>query len=57
MRRERVLDLDHRPPRVVRLVGWRNCMKCGRAFFSEDVSKLRLCIDVDGGCRDPKPRR
>jgi hypothetical protein len=57
VRREPVLDMDHNPPRVVRQVGWRTCMGCGRWFFSDDVSRLRLCESaLDGGCRSPKPR-
>ena len=46
-RREMVFDIEIRPPRVVRRVGWHRCMKCRRPFFSEDVIRLRLC----GGCR------
>jgi hypothetical protein len=49
-RREPVLDCDHSPPRVVRKVGWRSCMGCGRPFFSEDVVALRLC-DGPNPCR------
>lgn len=55
-RREPVLDCDHNPPRVVRHVGWRTCMSCGSAFFSEDVIALRLCDGPDG-CRDVTPRQ
>lgn len=57
-RREPVLDMDRNPPRVVRRVGWRTCLGCGRWFFSEDVSRLRLCDTGadEGGCRSPKPR-
>lgn len=56
-RREPVLDMDRKPPRVVRQVGWRTCMGCGRWFFSDDVSRLRLCEStLDGGCRNPKQR-
>lgn len=43
-RREAVLDTDHNPPRVVRLVGWRSCMRCRRAFFSPDVRRVRMCV-------------
>lgn len=50
-RREPVLDPDfHTPPRVVRVVGWRRCITCKRAFWSEDVMKLRMC----GGCKAPE---
>ncbi|MGC3190004.1 hypothetical protein ACPTGE_06690 [Pseudomonas aeruginosa] len=53
-RREPVLDTDHKPPRVVRYVGWRRCMCCGVLFWSQDVQRLRLCTG-DGvsrlGCR------
>lgn len=49
-RREPVMDLDCVPPRVVRKVGWRTCMKCRKPFFSEDVAALRLCDGYEG-CR------
>jgi hypothetical protein len=42
-RRESLLDTDCFPPRVVRKVGWRNCMTCGKPFFSQDVVALHLC--------------
>lgn len=45
-RREPVIDADARPePRTVRLVGWRHCMACAAPFWSEDVSRLRICDD------------
>ena len=50
-RRESVLDLEYFPPRVVRKVGWRNCMCCGTPYFSEDVMRLRL-RDGPDGCRN-----
>lgn len=56
VRREPVLDCDYHPPRVVRKVGWRNCMACGQPFFSEDLIALRLCDGLDG-CRDQAPKR
>jgi hypothetical protein len=56
VRREPVVDADRCPPRVVRKVGWRNCMACGVPFFSEDVVALRLC-DGPEGCRDQTPMR
>lgn len=34
-------------PRVIRRVGWRSCMTCGRRIFSEDISKIRMC----DGCK------
>lgn len=43
VRREAVLDLDQQPPRVVRYVGWRKCLSCSREFWSEDVSRVRMC--------------
>ena len=49
VRREPVIDTDHRPPRVVRFVGWRSCMCCRRPFWSEDTKQLRMC----GGCKSP----
>jgi hypothetical protein len=42
-RREPVLDTDYRPPRVVRYVGWRSCLRCRRPYFSQDVQRVRLC--------------
>jgi hypothetical protein len=59
-RREAVLDHDHNPPRVVRHVGWRVCLKCEAPFFSEDVTRLRMCggCKTEGQKRDPaKPPR
>lgn len=50
-RREPVLDMDYNPPRVVRSVGWRCCMKCAKRFFSEDVIKVRMC----DRCRPEQP--
>ena len=47
VRREPVLDHDSKPPRVVRLVGWRVCMKCQKPFWSGDVQRLRMCA----GCK------
>lgn len=47
-RREPVLDHDHSPPRVVRSVGWRRCMRCATPFFSADVVALRLCQRCKG---------
>jgi len=44
-RRETVLDVDHNPPRVVRVVGWQRCIKCSRRFFSDDVRAVRMCRD------------
>ena len=43
VRREAVLDCDHKPVRVVRRIGWRCCMKCTQPFFSADVVKVRMC--------------
>lgn len=42
-RREPVLDTDRHPPRVVRHVGWRSCLRCRRPFFSADVARVRMC--------------
>ncbi len=47
-RREPVLDTDHNPPRVVRHVGWRSCLRCRRPFFSPDVTRVRMCTP----CKD-----
>jgi hypothetical protein len=45
--REPVYDTDHRPPRVVRRVGWRDCLRCRQHYFSEDIVAQRMCA----GCR------
>jgi hypothetical protein len=45
-RRERVLDPDD--GRLVAIVGWRSCLRCGRRFFSEDVRAIRLCPSCKG---------
>jgi hypothetical protein len=50
-RREQVLDHNFRPPRVVRSVGWRECLKCATPFFSRDVIRQRMCDD----CRPSQP--
>lgn len=55
-RREPVIDTDHKPPRVVRKVGWLRCLKCKRPFFSEDVVRHRLCSDGSFGCREDEDR-
>jgi hypothetical protein len=55
VRREPVLDHDYHPPRLVRCVGWRRCMRCSEPFWSEDVVRLCLC-DGDSGCRDRDSR-
>lgn len=47
-RRAQVLDHDHNPPRVVRFVGWRTCLKCANPFFSDDTTKIRLCQRCKG---------
>lgn len=48
MRRADVLDPNFDPPRLVRRVGWRPCMRCGRSHFSPDVQRLRLCSPCKG---------
>lgn len=47
-RRAAVLDHDSRPPRVIRHVGWRTCLRCRKPFWSEDVLKVRLCSPCKG---------
>lgn len=47
-RRERVLDVDHNPPRVVRVVGWHRCMSCRKPFWSEDTRRVRMCDRCKG---------
>ena len=55
-RREPVLDHDYHPPRVVRRVGWQQCMRCRQPFWSEDVLRLRLCSSSGTGCREDEDR-
>lgn len=48
-RREPVTDPNWND-RVIRRVGWRDCMHCCRPFFSPDVVRVRLhadCNEVD----------
>lgn len=47
-RREPELDMDYNPPRVVRSVGWRCCMRCAKPFFSSDVLAIRICDGCKG---------
>lgn len=47
-RREPVLDLDRNPPRVVRSVGWRICIRCSSPFWSVDTVRVRLCNSCKG---------
>lgn len=57
VRREAVLDHDYAPPRVIRRVGWRRCLRCRQPFWSEDVARLRLCTGKVGiGCRNDGER-
>lgn len=51
-RREPVLDHDFRPPRVVRVVGWHLCLRCGAPFFSSDVKGIRMCPSCKGRVSD-----
>jgi hypothetical protein len=48
VRRANVIDPTVQPPRVVRTVGWRRCMCCGRFHFSDDVCRARLCLNCGG---------
>ena len=43
-----MLDHDHDPPRVVRMAGWRVCLRCESPFWSEDVVRLRICPRCKG---------
>lgn len=45
VRREAVLDTDANPPRIIRKVGWRVCMRCRAPYWSDDVVRIRLCDD------------
>ena len=45
VRREAVLDTDANPPRIIRKVGWRVCMRCRAPYWSDDVVKIRMCDD------------
>lgn len=46
--REPVLDLDRNPPRVVRSVGWRICIRCSSPFWSADAVGVRLWTACKG---------
>lgn len=35
-------------PRVIRRIGWRDCMCCKRRVFSADIARVRMC----GQCKD-----
>jgi hypothetical protein len=56
-RREAVLDHDHNPPRVVRRVGWNLCLCCGKAFWSTDTTKIRMCDTCKAAPAIRKPFR
>lgn len=45
-----VLDRNCNPPRVIRYVGWRECVCCDHKFFSTDVQRVRMCDD----CKAPR---
>ncbi len=47
-RREKVMDGNCTPPKMVRRVGWMLCMKCQRPHFSDDVGKCRVCFECGG---------
>lgn len=42
--KRRVPVIDPFDGRVIRYVGFKRCMSCTKPFWSEDVSRLRLCI-------------
>lgn len=46
-----VIDPNTNPPRVVRYVGWRSCLRCGHKFFSLDVVRVRMCNPCKDGHR------
>jgi hypothetical protein len=49
----RVAVIDPNDGRVIRRVGWRQCMCCQNCFFSADVVRVRLCDGCKGtGKRD-----
>lgn len=56
-RRAPVLDPNFDPPRVVRRVGWRKCMCCATPMWSEDVVRIRMCLDCGGFGGQPEGRR
>ena len=45
LRRASVLDPNEQPPRVVRRVGYLACIRCRRAFWSDDVLRVRMCAE------------
>lgn len=42
-RREAVVDTSFKPPRVVRFVGYRDCIKCRQPHWSEDLRRNWMC--------------
>jgi hypothetical protein len=57
-RREAVLDIDRNPPRIVRHVGWPDCMCCRKPFWSDDTRHVRICEPCKAPERDQrKPQR
>lgn len=52
-----VLDPNFDPPRVVRRVGWRKCMCCSKPMWSEDVVRIRMCLDCGGFGGQPSGSR
>lgn len=43
-----VMDPNVEPSKLVRRIGWLNCMRCSRPHFSEDVLRIRLCCACGG---------
>jgi hypothetical protein len=48
-----LMDMDAKPPRIVRYIGWKKRIRCGQLFWSDDVQRLRSCTPQPNqqGCR------
>ncbi len=44
-------------PRVVRKVAWRPCMCCKTRFFSQDITRIRMCDACKTGITDVSDRQ
>lgn len=44
-------------PRVIRRIGWRNCMCCKGRMFSRDLHKVRMCDACKSAVTDMSERQ
>lgn len=50
-----VVDPLCSPPKVIRYVGYRSCLKCERPFWTEAVGRIRCCSYCGGAGLPPVP--